>query len=160
MIVVSDTSPLRCLAHLGLLDLLRVLYGQVLVPPAVANELLFAKPQFPAIDVTTLPFVQVQGPHSQQSVQPHLSLLDAGEAEALALAVEVGANLVLIDERHGDAVAKQLGLVTIGTLGVLLRGKTAGHVVVVGPLIDQLQQGLGFFVSAALKAQVLKLAGE
>lgn len=159
-VVVSDTSPLRALAQLGLLDLLQVLFGQVLVPPAVAQELRRPPGGLPVIDVGQMPFVLLQAPQNQMQVNQLLQTLDPGEAEALALALEVQAEAVLIDEAAGRAAAGHLGLTVIGALGVLLRGKQRGRVTSMAPLLDRLENEIGFFISAPLRARVLQLAGE
>ena len=88
-IVVSDTSPLRALAHLGHLDLLPALYKEVFVPPAVARELMQPPPNLPAVDVASLSSARIQTPSDPRRVQSFLQFLDAGEAEALALAIEL-----------------------------------------------------------------------
>jgi len=158
--VVSDTSPIRALGHLGLLDLLRDLFGQVLVPPAVASELRLPPGSLSAVEVGQLPFVQVQAPHSLAQVQRFLQSLDPGESEALALALEVRAAAILIDEAAGRAMAKQVGLPLVGVVGILLRAKQRGLIPLVGPLMDRLENDLGFFLSAKVRAEVLRLAGE
>ena len=86
--------------------------------------------------------------------------LDSGEAAALSLAVEIHADAVLIDERRGYEVAVQLGLRTIGILGILLRAKSAGLIPVVKPVLDSLQRDAGFWLSESLRKQVLQAAGE
>jgi len=86
--------------------------------------------------------------------------LDAGEAAALALAVEIQADVVLLDERRGREVASQLGLRTIGILGLLLEAKSAGFLAAVGPVLDDLQREAGFWIAKPLRQQVLRLAGE
>jgi predicted nucleic acid-binding protein len=160
-IVVSDTSPIRALAHLGVLDLLRDLFGEVLVPPAVVMELLQPRrPVMPVVDVVQLPFVRVQAPHDQAQVQQFLQTLDLGESEALALALEVQATTILIDESTGRAVVEQLGLEPLGALGILVRGKRRGLVSAVRPLMERLENELKFFVSAQVRSEVLQLAGE
>lgn len=159
-VVVCDTSPIRALAHLGHLDLLRAVYGPILAPPAVARELLQPRTALPAIDLALVPFVRVQAPHNSAQVQQLLGTLGAGEAEALALAVEVNASVVLMDESAGRAEGARLGLVMVGTLGVLLRAKQRGLIPAVGPLMDRLVNEINFFISPVLRATVLRLAGE
>ena len=88
-----------------------------------------------------------------------MSELDAGEAAAIALAVEEGADLILVDERKGRKIAARLGLSVRGTLGVLVEAKRRGHVALVGPVIASLVAA-GFRVSDAVKEQVLRGAGE
>ena len=95
-IVVSDTSPLRALAHVGRLDLLGAIYGEVLVPPAVADELQDLASGFPPLAVASIPAVRVQAPSDPALVARFLRELDWGESEALALAIEVGAMIILM----------------------------------------------------------------
>jgi len=84
--------------------------------------------------------------------------LDPGESEALALAIEVHADAVLIDEAVGRANAAKLGLTAIGVLGILLAAKKRGLVAALAPELDRLQAGLGFRVSDQLRADVLRQA--
>ena len=159
-VVVSDTSPLRALAHLDHLDWLRVLFGQVLVPPAVVDELQFPPDRFLPVDLQQLPFLVVTTPHDLGRVDELRRSLDLGEAEALALAEEVGAELVLIDEVVGRAAATRAGFNIMGTLGILLRAKSNGWCDAVKPLLDQLQSELNFFIAPELRSLILIQAGE
>jgi len=83
-----------------------------------------------------------------------------GESEALALAVEVKPDVVLIDEKTGRAVAKELGLVPLGVLGALVQAKRAGLIVAVAPLVTTLRLELDFRVSTEVERRILDLAGE
>ena len=159
-IVVSDTSPIRALGHLGLVGVLRDLYGEVLVPPAVAAELLNPASGLGALDVRLFAFVRVQAPTISEGAGRVPHTLDAGEFEALTLALEVGAQVVLIDEAKGRAAARKLGLVPVGVLGTLLRAKLRGLIPAIGPLIVRLQGELRFFVSERLRLDILRDAGE
>jgi len=151
---------MRALAHLGQLDLLRTLYGQVLVPPAVEWELFHPPIAHPVVNIAQLGFAQVQAPHDQLQVNQLLRQLDLGEAEALVLACEVQASAILIDERRGRTAAKRLGLHRVGTLGVLMEARRNGLIQAVRPLMDDLENNLKFFISAKLRADILRLAGE
>jgi predicted nucleic acid-binding protein len=86
--------------------------------------------------------------------------LDRGEAEALALATELKADLVLLDERRARKVAAGLGLRYIGVIGVLVEAKSRGHVTKVKPALDALIHEAGFWVSSDLYARVLQSVGE
>jgi predicted nucleic acid-binding protein len=88
-----------------------------------------------------------------------LSDLDRGEAEVIALAQELGSDLVLIDERLARRHAKRLGLKLTGTLGVLLRAKRLGLIPSVSPSIEQLLEG-GIRLSDSVISEALSLAGE
>jgi predicted nucleic acid-binding protein len=95
-----------------------------------------------------------------ERVRVLLGKLDRGEAEAIVLAQEVNADLLLVDEQKARRVAAEAGLVVAGVLGVLLRAKAAGLVGAIGPLIVRLRDDLDFFISDSLNREVLRLAGE
>ena len=86
--------------------------------------------------------------------------LDKGEAEAIALATEIQAGVLLIDEKEGRSVARQAGLVVRGVLGVLLRAKAMGEIASVKAEIDALRNRAGFFIAASLEIDVLRSVGE
>jgi hypothetical protein len=97
---------------------------------------------------------------SQAIVDALQAELDIGEAEAIALAVEKQANLLLSDERRGRQVATRMGLTYIGLLGVLLEAKRKGFLPEVKPVLDDLLAKAGFWVSPQLYTRVLQAAGE
>jgi len=118
MTVISNTSPLNYLALIDLQDLLPALFGRVLIPEAVWHELGSpAAPQPVKAWLDTSPSWLDRRVVSQ--VPPELQHLDSGEREAIALAQTVTASLVLLDEKRGRRVARDLGLAVSGTLGVL-----------------------------------------
>ena len=86
--------------------------------------------------------------------------LDVGEAAALVLAMELRADLVLIDETVGRTVARELGIPVIGVLGILIEAKEKRLIAAVRPLIERLQNELDFFLSPALVTAVLMRANE
>jgi len=159
-VVISDTSPVRVLIHLGHVDWLRELFGEVLVPPAVAAELRNPPARLEALDVSAWAFLVVRSPTDLRRVSELRSLLDAGEAEAIALAEELDADLVLVDESAGREVARQCGLTVLGSLGILVRAKQRRLCPSVAPLLDRLQDELNFFVSSGLRKAILRQAGE
>lgn len=160
MPVVSDASPLRALQAIERVGLVEQLYGRVLVPPAVASELGVEVPVLGAFRLTDYPFLVVQAPTGQAEVARLLGELNTGEAEALALAVEVRADVVLIDESHGRRVAARLGLRTTGVLATLVRAKERGLVDRVAPLIIELDRRINFRISEEVRKKVLMDAGE
>jgi predicted nucleic acid-binding protein len=159
-IVVSDTSPIRAFGHLGLIDLLCELYEEVLIPPAVDAELRDPAWELETVDVRAFSFIRIQAPADREQVDRFRTFLDAGESEALALALEVHAGLVLIDEAAGRAAVSQLGFVPVGVLGSLARAKEKGLLGAIAPLIDRLQNEIRFFVSPKLRTAVLQSVGE
>lgn len=157
-IVISDTSPIRALHHLNLLHLLRDFFGTILVPPAVVRELEQGKG---TEGLLSLPeFIRVESPSDTDRVAALRNELDAGESEAIALAIEIRADLLLVDERKATRVALASGLQTIGVLGLLLRGKREGHIAAVLPCVEQLRDKLRFFVSPRILARVMQECGE
>jgi predicted nucleic acid-binding protein len=159
VIIVSDTSPIRALGFLELLPLLSELFERVLVPPAVEAELLRSDARYAAIDLSNFSFIEVRAPQDKRRVEEFLQALDLGESEALVLAIENGVRLILMDEFRGRSVATQVGIQPLGALGVLLRAKSRGLIGTVRPLIERLDK-LEFYMSAQLKENVLRLAGE
>jgi predicted nucleic acid-binding protein len=124
-VIVSDATPLNYLVEIRAADVLPQLYGRVIIPPAVRAELSHAKtPKAVREWLSKSPaWLEVVAP----SIIPPASLteLDAGEMEAITLALQSCADLLLIDERDGTA-ARGLGLTTTGTLGVLDLAATRG----------------------------------
>ena len=165
-VVVSDASPLICLSALRQLDLLQKLYGSVLVPEAVWQEVIrspsFSSSATPvAVSAArTAGWLQVVAATNRPLVIQLETTLDPGEAEAIALAVENKHSLLLIDERDGRQVARALGVEMTGTLGILLRAKSTGHIAAIEPLIEELIQHHNFRLHAKLVEVILTEAGE
>ncbi len=152
MLVVSDTSPLTALLRIGRADLLRQLFSEILIPPAVEVELRRSHTLLPG-------WLEVRPPHHIPSLIAS-ARLDAGETEALALALELHADIVLMDERLGRRTARQLGLRATGLLGCLLLAKEARLLDAVAPVISELQELAGCWFDDALIAATLRAAGE
>jgi uncharacterized protein len=161
-VVISDTSPLRALAHLGLLDLIPQIFDDVLIPPAVLHELEHPGGQSEPVHLDALKGVRLVAPLDQNRITDlrEGKGLDPGESEAIALAIEVGAFEILIDEQAGRRIARELGLATIGVLGLLVRAKQKGLLNAVTPQIDRLTAELNFFISEALRNEIIRLARE
>lgn len=161
MIVVSDTSALSNLAIVNHLWLLEAIYQTVIIPDVVASELAVASnPTISAI--LKLGWIQTQS-LSNSPLADQLQLergLDAGEANAIALALELQADDLLIDERLGRQEAARLGLSIIGILGILLVAKQKSLISQVQPVMDALINQAGFRVSPQLYQRVLALSQE
>jgi predicted nucleic acid-binding protein len=129
MIVVSDTSPLTNLAAIGQFDLLHQLYGQVHIPEGVWHELSAEGKRWPGRDeVAAAGWVERRTVLNESLVMALRRDLDRGEAETIALALELQAELVLLDEREGRRAAQRLGLQVVGVVGILLEAKTKGAI--------------------------------
>src|SRR5688572_18313754 len=116
--VVSDTSPLVAFSFLGLEALLSKMLGEVLVPPAVASEVATPRFGFPGIAIGLIPGVLVRIPADRDLIQNLMSRVDVGEAESLALALELHADLLIVDDAAARVVARELGLNMTGTIGL------------------------------------------
>ena len=160
-IIVTNTTPIIALSIIGRLGLLEKLYGTVFLPPAVENEIR-AGYQATRKALAEASFIQVKA-LADPGRADLLSDLDRGEAEAITLTLELkdrhDDHLLIIDERLGRRHARRLGLAITGTLGVLLRAKSEGHIQAIRPLIDQLLRG-GIYLSDKLVALVMEMAGE
>lgn len=159
-VVVSDTSPIVALSHLSRLELLHGLFGDILIPPAVAAELRKPTWATKVVDPSKMPFVTIRAPQDRTRVNFFARSLDPGESEAIALALEAGIKAILIDEREGREVAQKAGLKTMGVIGILLTAKRKGLLSAVGPELDRLRRELGFRISEKIRAEAMLRAGE
>lgn len=156
MIVVSDTSPVLNLVRIGRFELLASLYRQVLIPTAVYAELTAPNHELSAaIDLASTPWLTVATPKDQNRVLKLCEHLDRGEAEAIILAAEFHADLLLIDERRGRRIATALGLTVTGLLGVLADAKKTGLLERAKPVLDELIQNARFWVGPDLYREFL-----
>lgn len=157
--VITDTSPIQYLYQINQLNLLPILYGQVKMPQAVADELAQGRAkdiQLPAPDsLSWSTLYSVPSP----ILVPEIPNLGAGEREALSLATTIPDSLIILDDALARTYAQQLNVRTTGTLGVLLKAKQAGYVSAIAPLLDELNT-LNFRLAPATRAAVLKLANE
>ena len=160
--VIADAGPLIALARIGEIDLLRRLYGRVVVPPAVHTEL--------AIDSTrpgakVLAGVFAAGWIAVETVVDSRvrweldQLLGPGEAEAIALAEQKESSFLLIDDARGRRTARTRGVPVVGVAGVLLAAKTRVEIAAVGPVLERLSDA-GYRLSPRLVAATLVRADE
>lgn len=163
MPVVSNTSPILNLAIVKQLDLLRQQFAEVMIPPAVSEELQLDS-EAPGVEAVRQAladqWLRVHELKDVRLAQALMLELDRGEAAAIALALEVSADSILLDERDGRAKAKALGLQPVGVLGVLLRAKREGKVESIKDIMQALKRDAGFFISDDLFAAVLTEANE
>ena len=153
MIVVSDTSPITSLIQVEGLGLLHALYGRVLIPEAVHRELVHSHHTLPD-------FLETRTVLDRAMVERLQIGLDLGEAEAIVLAKEAHAQLLLIDEKLGRLAAVREGLAITGLMGVLISAKRKGLIPSMRELVDQIEMRAGFRVSEAVKREAFLEAGE
>lgn len=153
MIVVSDTSVISSLLQIQHEHLIADFYRRALIPPAVENELRRAHASLPA-------FLEVQAVHDRTLVARLQMEIDPGEAEAIALAKETRAGLLLIDEKLGRQAALREHLRISGLIGLCVEARLTRRIVSLRAVVQRLENEAGFRVSRAVKEQAFILAGE
>lgn len=148
-VTVSDTSCLILLDKVGELEILRRLFGQVLITPEIADEFRKELPDWCSI-------VRPTNTTYQKILE---ASLDKGEASAIAFAIEHSNCLLIIDDYKGRRYAEQLGVRISGTLGVLISAKLNGHVESIKPILHKIKS-TDFRLNAELEKRVLQKANE
>jgi predicted nucleic acid-binding protein len=161
MSIVSNASPLINLARIRRLDLLPQLYRELTVPEAVWREVVLEGTGQPgAEEIGQASWIQVRSATNHELVHALQQELDAGEAEAIALALEVDAQFLLMDEHLGRETALHMGVRCVGLIGVLVEAKCKGLVGDLRPVLDALRDVAGFWISEALYQRALQDEGE
>ena len=157
MPVVSDTSSIILLDKCALLDLLPALYGEVLIPPAVRHELTAGAPVGGLIGAD---WVRTRVPDPARVATELAAGLHAGEAEAIALAAQLGPGSgVVVDDLGARRRARQLGITVVGSAGVLVAAKGQGLLPAVRPALDRLVDA-GLYLGDAAHRVILAASGE
>jgi len=145
---VTNSTCLIGLERIGRLDLLPRVFSKVYTPPMVVREI-----------GTFVSWLKVKPVQNASVVATLKTQMDAGEAEAIALAMELGDVLLILDDKKARRVAQQIDLKVIGTVGMLLRGKRQGVITEIKPLISALLQA-DFRISEGIVREALRLSGE
>jgi len=159
--VVSDSSPIISCARAGKLHLIRDVYSEIIIPPAVYREIVidgFGKPGDNELDAGLSIWLEIREPSLKSLIAILKRNFGDGESEAIALAKELGAYL-LIDEINGINEAKRRGINILSTLIMILEAKKLGLILNVKPELDELMTA-GFRCSDALYRKILMLARE
>lgn len=162
--VISNTSPLTNLAVIGQLGLAQAQFSSVAVPEAVWREML-ALPhrdgRSALLAARTEGWLRVATlANASLATSLRLAGLDEGESEAIALAVETSAPLLLIDEKKGRLAARRLAVSVTGALGILAKARKSGAIPSAKAEIDRLRSEAGFFIAGEVEAHTLRLADE
>jgi predicted nucleic acid-binding protein len=158
-IAVSNATPLIALAWLKHLDLIPRLFGNVHIPQAVYDEILHNPEAVGATELDAVPWLRISPVQDSLAVSLLLDQLDLGESEAIVLAHELQASLLLMDERRGRRRAIQAGLNVVGTLGILIQARRQNLIGPLRLLLDRLQE-LPFHMSEQLYQDVLRQVRE
>jgi len=160
MRVAVNSSPLIFLAKLGLLHVLDELFDEVYITNAVYYETVVeGVAHEEAMDIAKADFLRKVSPTNQRLVKFLLELVDYGESETIAFAIEKNIDLVVLDDKEARKVARSFGLRVIGTLGILLLAKRKGLISEVGPYVEELRKH-GFRISDEIVQKILESAGE
>lgn len=154
--VIVNTTPLIALANTDRLEILHKLYGTILVPQAVMDEII-SEPAKQRVRSSS--WIKIEEIKDQAQKDYFRARLHAGEVEVMILAREQKADLVIMDDDAAKKTAKFLGLNVTGTLGVLLKAKKEGHLDKVEPVLNELICD-GFFISDTVRRYALREAGE
>ncbi len=161
MNVVSNASPLINLAWIGKLEILSELYGNIVIPEAVWSEVAIQGLNQPGSkEVKDAKWIEVQKVVDQDLVISFQRDLDAGESEAIALALQISADLLLMDERLGREIAALFNVRVMGVIGILIEAKRKGLIREIKASLDQLRMISGFFIKPVLYERILREEGE
>lgn len=162
--VISDSSTLIHLAAIGRLELLRVFFGDITIPPAVWHEVVEeGKGRSGALEVKNAfesGWIEIITPENEDVLRLLKLELNEGEAQTIALALQLDASLVLLDETDARRVAEVSQLQKTGVVGILIRAKLEGKITDLRIELDQLRTAGGFWINDELYHHALKSAGE
>lgn len=158
--VIVNSTPLIVLSNVGKLDLLKRLYGEITIPEAVWNEVTQREDSACRVLKRGESWIHIERVKDLSQNRIFSSKLHEGEVEVILLAQSSSVSvLAIIDDNAAKKTAKFLKIPVTGTLGVLLRAKTEGHIDLVSPILEEMETH-GFFISPKVKEYVLKAAGE
>lgn len=158
--VITNSTPLIALAKINGLDILKEIYSQIVIPKAVYEEVaVLGKGKKGSIEITKAEWIKVKEVRDEKLKKILQMELGKGEAEVIALAYEVNANLVIIDENRGRGIAKMFGLKVTGTIGTIIEAKKRGLFNNVQEKLDGLINA-GIWIGEDLYREALILSGE
>lgn len=157
--VIVNSTPLIILCNIGELDILKELYGKIVIHQAVYAEVT-AKRDSACQQIVSADWIYVEQIQDQSDKMMYKAKLHGGEVEVMILAQEgKKADLVVIDDNAAKKTAKYLGLTVTGTVGVLLKAKRKGIIEEIRPILQRME-GKGFYISKSIEQLILEQAGE
>lgn len=147
--IISDTSCFIILTNIGELELLHKVYGKITTTLDIATEYGDILPEW----------VEIISPTDKYRQQLLEMQIDKGESSAIALALEIPDSIIILDDIKARKIAKQLGLIYTGTIGVIVKAKLNGIIPTIKPILDKIKQ-TNFHMSADIQLQALKEANE
>lgn len=158
MTVVSDTTAITNLFLIGRIDILQGVFGHLIVPNAVFQELCEVSEQQDFLLATD--WIKIFPVEESEVLQALKLRLDAGESEAIALAIQISADYLVMDEWKGRRTAKRMGLQIIGVLGILEVAKRKCIIPAIKPVLDELINRVGFRIHPSIYQMALTDADE
>ncbi|MEM6840720.1 MAG: DUF3368 domain-containing protein [Bacteroidota bacterium] len=158
MVIVSDTSIITNLIQVDHLEFLQDIFGEIVIPAQVFEELSKVPGQLEIIENTE--WIEVKTIANEKQLEELTVVLDPGEAEAIVLALELKADALLIDEKKGRKIAQKYGIVVTGLLGILISAKEENLIPEIKPILDKLIFEIGFRINPKLYQQILKRVDE
>ena len=156
--IISNTTPILSLLKIDKLYLLKELYGKIIVPFAVYQEIERGKVKPYYQDLSSIKWIEIRKIENPKS-REYIVDLDKGEAEVLILAKEINADLVILDEIMGRRYARHLEIPLTGTIGVLLKAKEKGYISSLKNILTELTEK-GTWLNPKLISKALKIANE
>lgn len=158
--IVVNSTPLIALNNIGKLDLLKKVYGKIVIPPAVYEEVILdVNTKKPKDFIKERGFITISNINNEEAKELFSTSLHKGEVEVMILAHEINADLCVIDDLLARKYAKYHNLKTTGTIGVLLKSKQLGIVDNVKPILDELISA-SMYIDTKLYNKTLKIAEE
>jgi uncharacterized protein len=158
--VVCDASTLIALARIGQLDILGRVGARVMIPRVVYDEVVVKGVGKPGADeIRDAPWIETHEVADRNVVAKFRAILDTGESEAIALAQEVEADWIMLDDEEARNTARAEGLRVVGLLAFLILAKERGMISHVRPLLDALRRQ-GFFIGDDLYQHILRQTDE
>lgn len=158
--VIVNSTPLIALCHVNQLVVLKQLYGEIIIPKAVYDEISVKEDSICKKTVDeSLDWIHVQEIQNHVAKAMFKSQLHEGEVEVMILAMEQQADVVIIDDQNAKKYAKYLKLPVTGTLGVLMKAKQNGYIFELKPILDRMIQN-GIYIKESLVEICLKQVGE
>lgn len=156
--VVTNTTPIISLLKLNKLEILKYLYQNIYIPLAVYNEVEAGKTTEYYKDLSKIDWIKIEEIKDENAIKYFLDL-DLGEAEAIVLATELKADLIVLDEKLGRYHAKHADLKITGTIGILIKAKKEGLISELKPLLNELSEK-NVWISEKLKKVILEKVKE
>ena len=157
--IIVNSTPLIALAKVNMLELLKEMYGQIIIPEAVYREVM-EKGDVAAQRVeAALEWIDVRKVDPNLERRMYRAKLHDGEVEVMLLAQIIGADAVVIDDGAARKTAEYLELPLTGTLGIMIKAKQRGLLDAVMPVVQQMEQN-GIYFSKEIKDRIRKLSDE